>query len=106
MKKTLLPLVILFAAACGKGGKLDKHISKLSDYKTKMCACTTAECAEAVKAEEKKWENEVEAEVEKEYKSRSDIPKDFMEKWDAAEKPMKKCYRDLMDKAAPTPPTP
>jgi hypothetical protein len=29
-----------------------------------------------------------------------------MEKWDTVEKPMKKCYRDLTDKAAPTPPTP
>ena len=106
MTKILIPLLLVLGAACGKGGKLDKHISKLSDFKTKMCACKTAECAEAVKAEEKKWENEVEAEVEKEYKNRSDIPKDFMEKWDVAEKPMKKCYRELLEKAAPPAATP
>jgi hypothetical protein len=105
MNRFIISLVVVFAAACGKGGKLDGHISKLKDFQTKMCACKTLECAEAVKKDEKAWENGVEAEVEKEYKNRSDIPKDFMEKWDTVEKPMKKCYRDLADKA-PAPPTP
>ena len=106
MNRFIISLVVVLGAACGKGNKLDGYISKLSDFKTKMCACKTVECAEALRAEEKKWEDEVEADVEKTYKSRSDIPKDFMEKWDVAEKPMKKCYRELLEKAAPPAATP
>ena len=105
MKKIMVALVLGLVAACGGGDKLDGHIAKLEGFKAKMCECKTLECAEAVKQEEKAWEKGLEKELESTYKNRSDVPKSFVEKWEAAEKPMRKCYRELADKA-PAPATP
>ena len=105
MKKIMVGLALGLVAACGKGDKLDGHIAKLDGFRAKMCECKTLECADAVKQEEKAWEKGLEEELKSTYKNRSDVPKSFVEKWEATEKPMKKCYRDLADKA-PAPATP
>jgi hypothetical protein len=105
MKQIMVALALGLVAACGSGDKLDGHIAKLEGYRDKMCKCTTLECAEALKQEVSAWEKGLEKELKATYESRSDVPKSFMEKWDVAEKPMKKCYRDLADKA-PAPATP
>jgi hypothetical protein len=100
MKRIMVALGLGLVAACGGGDKLDGHIHKLEGYRDRMCKCTSLECAEAVKEEETTFEKGLENELKSEYKSRSDIPKSFMEKWDEVEKPMKKCYRELADKGA------
>ena len=105
MKQVMVALVLGLVAACGGGDKLDGHIAKLEGFRAKMCECKTLECAEAVKQEVTVFEKGLEEELKSTYKSRSDIPKSFMEKWDVTEKPMKECYRELADKA-PAPPTP
>ena len=105
MKQIMVALVLGLFAACGSGDKLDGHISKLEGYRDKMCKCTSLECAEAVKQEVSAFETRLVKKLESEYGSRSDIPQSFMQKWDVAEKPMKKCYRELADRG-PAPATP
>lgn len=100
MKQIMVALGLVLVAACGGGDGLDEHIAKLDGYRAKMCECKTMECAEAVKQDATAFEKGLEKELESKYKSRSDIPKSFMEKWDTVEKPMKKCYRELADKGA------
>lgn len=100
MKQIMVALGLGLVAACGGGDKLDGHIDKLDGYRAKMCKCTTLECAKAVKEEVSEFEQGLEKELKAKYKSRSDVPQDFMQKWETTEKPMKKCYRELVDKGS------
>lgn len=61
MKLNQLAIVLglSLVAACG-GGKVDEVKSKLEAFKTKMCACTDAACADKVHDEYKQWEKELE----------------------------------------------
>jgi hypothetical protein len=105
MRKLSIIAVLVFAAfaGCGKKDKLDQAISDFEGWKSKMCACKDAACAEKTHEDYKKWEDEME-------KSMGDMDKDKidkskLEKLEKIEGEMKDCRRKLRapDPAPPAP---
>ena len=85
----------LLLAACG-GDKFDGVLSKMEDFKSKMCACTDKKCTDDLHAEYKKFENDV---LEKQF-TKDEIEKldqSRLQKGQAIENEMKACRRKYRD---------
>ena len=103
-KLSMFAVGIALAIGCGGNDPMDKAISGLSDWKSKMCACKDKACADKVHEDYKKWENDV---LEPMFKGKkeSDMPKDKMEKAEKLDDERKECRRKFRDAemGAPTP---
>lgn len=101
-KLGMVAVLVLAMAGCGKKDKLDQALSDFEGWKSKMCACKDAACAEKVHEDYKKWEGEMEKTMKDVDKDKVDKSK--MEKFESIEREMKDCRRKLRDgAAAPTP---
>lgn len=109
-KLSIVAGLVLALAGCGKKDKIDGIISEMEGWKSKMCACKDAECAEKVHEDYKKWEDGMEKEM-KEIDPKT-IDKSKMEKAEKLDDERKDCrrkFRDAAPAAAPageTPPAP
>ena len=94
MKKlTLIASLVLALGACGKKDKLDQAISDFEGWKSKMCACKDAACAEKTHEDYKKWEDEMEKTM-KDMDEKS-MDKSKLEKLEKIDDEMKDCRRKL-----------
>lgn len=104
-KLSIIVGLVLALGGCGKKDKLDGVISELEGWKTKMCACTDAACAEKVHEDYKKWEDKMEKEMGDMDKDK--IDKSKIEKIEKLDDERKDCRRKFRDAApAPTGDTP
>lgn len=108
-KLSIIAGLVLALSGCGKKDKLDGVISELEGWKSKMCACKDAACAEKVHEDYKKWEDKMEKEMGDVDKDK--IDKSKIEKIEKLDDERKDCRRKFRDAAPPaptgeTPPTP
>ena len=100
-KLSIIAGLVLALAGCGKKDKLDGVISQLESWKSKMCACQDAACAEKTHEDYKKWEDTMEKEMGDIDKDK--IDKSKMEKIEKLDDERKDCRRKFRD-AAPAAP--
>ena len=100
----IVAALVVAAAGCGKKDKLDQAISDFEGWKSKMCACKDAACAEKVHDDYKKWEDEMEKTMKDMDKDK--IDKSKMDKLMSIEHDMKDCRRKLREPEGATPPAP
>jgi hypothetical protein len=55
MKKTIFGFVIALAAAAGCSKSKDQVLKEFEGFRDEMCKCTTADCANKVLADWRKW---------------------------------------------------
>jgi len=101
MRKLSLIATLVLAIGCGKKDKLDQALSDFEGWKSKMCACKDAACAEKTHEDYKKWEDQMEKDMKDIDKEKVDKSK--MEKFESIEKEMKACRRKFKE-AEPPPP--
>ena len=101
MQKLMMVGALVLAIGCGKKDKVDQALSDFEGWKSKMCACKDAACAEKTHEDYKKWEDEMEKSMKDVDKEKVDKSK--LEKFESIEKEMKACRRKLRapDPAAP-----
>ena len=103
-KLTMIAVLVLAAAAGCKKDKLDQALEDFEGWKSKMCACKDAACAEKTHEEYKKWEDQMEKTMKDVDKDKVDKSK--MEKFEKIDDEMKACRRKLREPEAPAAPTP
>lgn len=99
-KLSIVAGLVLALAACGKKDKLDQAISDFEGWKSKMCACKDAACAEKTFEDYKKWEDKMEKDMGDMDKEK--IDKSKLEKLEAIDKEMKGCRRKFKEPEPPT----